>query len=222
MTSILWPRVRSSGSSQTVLLIFAIIILSALRRTYNMHRGTRFSMARTVLFLAVYVGIGLVFSGTSFYEGVPLVLAPVYALVLAGAAATSYMYSDRRVTFWRSSDGSIYFRGGVILYIIYLVGLVVRLTIDYVVIGPNVFSLTPVLTLNGTALYATIATDLLLMFGVGLLAGRNLRVLRRYQRIERGEDTIPDSPSPLGSEAGGSAPSKLSLARLFGISARSR
>jgi len=194
MTTIRSPRVRSSGSSGTVLLIFAFIIFSALRRTYNMHHGTRFSMARTALFLAVYVGIGLVFSGTSFYEGVPLLLAPVYALVLACAAAASYLYSDRRITFWRSPDGSIYFRGGVIIYMIYLVGLVVRLAIDYVVIGPNVFSLTPDLALGGTTLYATIATDLLLMFGDGLLAGRNLRVLRRYQRIERGEDTILTPP----------------------------
>jgi hypothetical protein len=197
---------QSSGSSETVLIIFALIIFSALRRTYNMHRGTRFSTGRTILFLFIYAAIGLIFSATSFYEGIPVLLAPVYVLVLAGAAVASYIYSDRRITFWRRPDGAIYFRGGVIIYLIYLVGLIIRLTIDYVVIGPDVFSYTPGLVLTGTALFATVATDLLLMFGVGLLLGRNFRVLKRYRRIERGEDAIPDTPSPLGSETGSAPP----------------
>jgi hypothetical protein len=199
---------QSSGS-ETILIIFALIIFSAVRRLYSMHRGTRFSMGRTILFLVIYSAIGLIFSATSFYEGVPLILAPLYAVVLIAAAAGSYIYSDRRITFWRRDDGAIYFRGGVIIYIIYLVGLIIRLSIDYVVIGPSAFSFTPGFTLTGTDLYATIATDLLLMFGVGLLIGRNLRVLRRYRRIERGEDTIPDTPSPLGSETGSAAPSDI-------------
>jgi hypothetical protein len=197
---------QSSGSSETVLIIFALIIFSALRRTYNMHRGTRFSTGRTILFLFIYAAIGLIFSATSFYEGIPVLLAPIYVLVLAGAAVASYIYSDRRITFWRRPDGAIYFRGGVIIYLIYLVGLIIRLTIDYVVIGPDVFSYTPGLVLTGTALFATVATDLLLMFGVGLLLGRNFRVLKRYRRIERGEDAIPDTPSPLGSETGSAPP----------------
>ena len=197
----------SSGSSEGVLLIFVFIIFAAVRRTYNMHRGTRFSVGRTILFLFIYSAIGLIFSATSFYEGVPLLWAPIYALVLAAAAVASYIYSDRRITFWRRPDGAIYFRGGVIIYLIYLVGLIIRLVIDYVVIGPDVFSFTPGITLTGTALYATVITDLLLTFGVGLLMGRNLRVLSRYRRIERGEDTIPDTPSPLGSETGSAPPS---------------
>jgi hypothetical protein len=177
------------SSSEVVLLIFALIIFNALRRTYRMYRGTRFSKSRTVLYAAVYVLIGVVFSATSFYEGVPALLAPLYAVVAAVAAVGSYMYSDRRITFWKS-DGTVYFRGGVVIYLIY-----------FVVIGPDVFNFTPGLTLTGTALYATIATDLLLMLGVGLLLGRNLRVLKRYGRIERGEDTIPDTEPPLGSES---------------------
>jgi hypothetical protein len=199
----------SGSSSEVVILIFAFIIFNALRRTYRMYRGTRFSKSRTILYAAVYVLIGVVFSATSFYEGVPALLAPLYAVVAAVAAAGSYMYSDRRITFWKS-DGTVYFRGGVVIYLIYLAGLIIRLTIDFVVIGPDVFNFTPGLTLTGTALYATIATDLLLMLGVGLLLGRNLRVLKRYGRIERGEDAIPDTPPPLGSESG-SAPQPPSI-----------
>jgi hypothetical protein len=190
---------------QTIDLIFAAIIYMSARRIYNMHNGSRFSTGRTIAYVVVYAAIGLVFSAMSFYEGVSLLFAPLYALVMIGAGFVSYVYSDRRITFWKNSDGSTYFKGGVVIYFVYLAGLMVRLAIDYVVIGPNVFSFSPGLTLSGVPLYATIATDLLLMLGNGLLVGRNLRVLKRYRRIERGEDTISDTPSPLGSEAG-SAP----------------
>jgi hypothetical protein len=197
--------------SQTILVIFAAIVYVSARRVYNMHHGSRFSMERTIAYVAIYAGIGLVFSAMSFYEGVSLIFAPLYALVMVGAGVASYVYSDRRITFWKSSDGSTYFKGGVVIYFVYLAGLMARLAIDYIAIGPNVFSFSPGLALSGVPLYATIATDLLLMLGNGLLVGRNLRVLKRYRRIERGEDAIPDTPSPLGSEAGSAGWSSLRL-----------
>ena len=193
---------QSPGSSETVLIIIAFILLVAVRRVYRIYRGTRFSLGRTVVFALVYVLLGVAVSGASFYEGVPVYLAPLYALVAAVSAAASYRFADRRITFWRGPDGSLYFKGGVVIYLVYLVGLVGRLTIDYAVIGPSAFSFAPGLTLTGTALDGTIATDLLLILGVGLLIGRNIRTVRRYRRIERGEDKIPDSPSQLGSEIG--------------------
>ena len=68
-----------------------------------MYRGTRLSMARTVTFAMVYIALGVVFCGTSFYEGVSVFLAPVYALLAAAAAVGSYIFADRRITFWRDS-----------------------------------------------------------------------------------------------------------------------
>jgi len=131
---------------------------------------------------------------------VPVLLAPLYAVLLAGAAVASYRYADRRITFWRGSDGSLYFRGGVVIYLVYLAALLIRLAIDYLAIGADVFSFSfsSSSALSGTALYGTVATDLLLMFGVGLLLGRNLRVMRRYQRIAGGKDPVPEVPSPIG------------------------
>ena len=178
------------------MIIFALIIFSVIRRTYYTHRGTRFSAARTTLFAVFYVLLGVAFSAFSFYEGVPIYLAAVYAALLAVAAVWSYGYADKRIVFWNGGDGSLWFKGGVVIYLIYVVGLIARLAIDYVVIGPAVFSFTPGLVLTGTALYATIATDLLLVFGVGLLLGRNLRVLKRYRGIKEGKEVVPDAPVP--------------------------
>lgn len=171
-----------------------------MRRVYRSYRGVRFSAARTLGIAILYVAIGSVFSITSFYEGVSLLYAVPYAALLIASAVWSYRYSDRRISFWKGGDGSsVYFKGGIVLYIIYVIGLVARISIDLIYIGPNLFSFTVGQTLSSTALYATIATDLLMMFGLGLLIGRNVRVIRRYRLIEEGKETLPDSPPPMES-----------------------
>jgi hypothetical protein len=190
-----------SLESDAILLVFAVLIASAARRTYLTYRGSRFSHERMVLFAGVYVAVGVLISATSFYEGVSLLFVPVYAFLLAVAAAGSHSYADRHIMFWTHSDGSVYFRGGVIIYLIYLAGLVVRLVVDYAVIGPDVFNaaLNPASKLAGAPLYGTVLTDLLLMFGVGLILGRSARVLERSSAIRAGRERIPDAPSALGS-----------------------
>ena len=185
---------QAPGSSETILIFIALILILAVRRVYRIYRGTHFSLGRTVLFAAVYVLLGAGFSGASFYEGVPVYISPLYALIAAASAVASYRLADRRITFWRGADGSLFFKGGVGIYLVYLVGLIARLSIDYAVIGPSAFSFAPGFTLTGTALQGTIATDLLLMFGVGLLIGRNIRTIMRYRRIERGGILCPTIP----------------------------
>lgn len=138
--------------------------------------------------------VGALFSGFSYAEGVPYLLA-VPELVLAAAAAIgSYRYSDSRISFWRPADGQLWLRGGVAIYLVYLVALIIRLGIDVVFIGPTAFTFGTVATLPGTTLYATMGADLLLTFGAGLLIGRSARVARRYSKIIRGEEKLPEAP----------------------------
>lgn len=82
------------------------------------------------------------------------------------------------------------------VYLIYAVGLVARLSIDLTFIGPAMFGFTSAITLTGTALYGTMATDLVLVFGAGLLIGRNVRAVKRCRRIQRGEESVPSTPPP--------------------------
>ena len=79
--------------------------------------------------------------------------------------------------------------GGVVIYLVYLVALVARLALDVAFLGPAAFSLSSA-SLTGAALYSTIATDLLLVFGVGLLLGRAARLAMRYSKISRGEERV--------------------------------
>jgi hypothetical protein len=44
---------QGPGSSETVLIVIAFVLLLAVRRVYRIYRGTRFSLGRTVLFAAV-------------------------------------------------------------------------------------------------------------------------------------------------------------------------
>ena len=60
---------------------------------------------------------------------------------LIGATIVSHNLADRRIVFWRGSDGSIWYKGGIIIYLIYVIGLVARLSVDFIVIGPSAFRL---------------------------------------------------------------------------------
>jgi hypothetical protein len=81
--------------------------------------------------------------------------------------------------------------------LIYIAGLVARIAIGIVFIGPQAFSFvaTPgALPPDASAVDAGIVTDVLLSLGAGLLVGRNARVLRRYSLISRGQETVSDAP----------------------------
>jgi hypothetical protein len=185
----------SAGSGGEDIIIFlALYILLVLRRVYRSYRGMRFSTAGTTFALIFYVAIGSFLSILSFFEGVSLIFAAPYAALLIAAAAWSYRYADSRIAFWRGGDGSVYFKGGVLLYLVYVVGFIARISIDIAVFGPSFLTFTASEALTSTALYATIATDLLLMFGLGLLVGRNLRILKRARLIKEGKEVLPDSP----------------------------
>lgn len=189
----------SSGSgAQTIIIVLALVVFMMLRRVYRSYSGTRFSEAGTLLTLVLYGAIGAGLSILSFFEGVSLLLAVPYLILIAASSVWSYRYADRRIAFWRGGDGSVYFKGGVILYLIYVAGFVARLSIDIFVLGPNALTtFSTAETLTSTTLYATIATDLLLMFGLGLLIGRNARIIRRWRLINEGKETLPDSPPAL-------------------------
>lgn len=191
----------SSASAQggspgtSIIIFFAVFVLLVIRRIYRSYAGTRFSAGRTIGYAVFYVVLGSFFSILSFFEGVSLIFALPYALLLLGAAFFSYRFTDRRISFWSGGDGSVYFKGGVLLYVIYVVGLVARLSIEVIFFGSNFFAVAPGSTsLTPVEVEATIATDLLMMFGLGLLIGRNARVLARYRRIEAGKEELPSSP----------------------------
>ncbi len=184
------PSVTSNLSSSyaVVVLVVAFILLRVSGRALASHRVAVFSVYRAYAYTAVYVLIGAGFSALPYTEGVPYYFALPEVAIAAAAAVGAYLYSDKRIAFWKEGE-ALYFRGGVVIYVIYLVALVARLTLDVAFLRPAAFSFSSA-ALTGAPLYSTMATDLLLTFGVGLVLGRAMRLTKRYAKISRGEEQV--------------------------------
>ena len=158
-------------------------------------KGTKVSKARAIGFAVYYVAFASCFLISSFLEGVPAYFSPLYGAVGAVAAYGSNRFADKRLVFWKGEDGSIYMKGAILIYVIYVAGLITRILIELYFVG-SVFNFAApgAAALSSTALDATAATDLLLTFGVGLLLGRTIRTLKRYNLIVQGKEQVLDSP----------------------------
>ncbi len=188
-----------SGANYSAVYIFlGILILLVIRRFSRVIRGSKVSKGRTVAFSIYYLAFaGLLIAVSIVSGGISAVDLVLYALVGAVGAYGSYVFSDARIGFWKGADGSIYYKGAIIVYIIYIVGLIARIAIDLVFIGPQAFAFTAGATspaLSSSAIDAGIATDALLSLGVGLLVGRNMRVMKRYNAIVAGKEAVTDTP----------------------------
>jgi hypothetical protein len=188
----------SGANDSTVYIFLGILILLVIRRFSRVIRGSKVSLSRTIIFSVYYLGFaGLLIAVSVLYGGVSATDLVLYALVGAVAAYASYIFSDKRIGFWKGADGSIYYKGAIVVYLIYIVGLITRIAVDLVFIGPQAFSFSvggTTTTLSSTAIDAGIFTDLLLCLGVGLLVGRNLRVMKRYNAIMAGKEQVTDTP----------------------------
>ncbi len=179
----------SSNASLYFIIFLVIIIVFRMRRIIN---GTRVSVARTIGYSAWYVIFGVLILFGSFFLPIPIEYFIAYPILFAVTFLIAFEIARRRIVFWKSEDGSIYSKGGVPIYLFYIFGLIARIAIGYIYIGPNflVSFPTSTTTLSGVAISATVATDLILIAGVGLLFGRNMRILGKYLAIKSGKETI--------------------------------
>lgn len=186
----------SSSSGSDIYVILGVLVLLVFRRFARVIRGTKVSEGRTIAFAIYYLGFASLLIAVSIVSGgvSPDYLA-LYALVGAVGVYGAYVFSDKRIGFWKGADGSIWYKGAIIVYLIYIVALVTRIAIDLAVIGPNAFTFTaPTTTLSPTVVDAGIAVDVLLALGSGLLTGRNIRVWKRYKGIMAGKEQVGDTP----------------------------
>ena len=191
-----------SGSASGSLFFIAILVIIVLMRIRRVINGTRVSLARTVGYSAYYVVFAGLFLSESFFIGIPMGFFVTYPILFLAAFYAAYSIARKRLVFWKLDDGSIYSKGGMPVYITYVGGLIARIAIGYIFIGPNFFSFSALpQSLSESAIIATLLTDLLLVFGVGLLFGRNMQILRKYRGYKSGRETI----SSLGSGLEGSS-----------------
>ena len=188
----------NTANDASIYIFLGVLILLVLRRFARVIRGSRVSRGRTIAFAVYYLAFAALLIAVSVLSGgvSPDYLA-LYVLVAVVGAYGSYVFSNNRLGFWKGADGSIYYKGAILVYVIYLVGLITRIAIDLVLIGPQAFTFSPgaaTPTLSATAIDAGIVTDVLLALGSGLLTGRNIRVMKRYDLIVAGKEQVPDTP----------------------------
>jgi hypothetical protein len=192
-----------------LIFTFAITIIIIIFRIRKVIQGTKVSVKKTIIFSAYYLSIASFLVYNSFLiGGVPFVYVVPYSAVVIAAGYCSYRYSKRILSFWKlpNSDGSstIYSRGGLAIYLLYIAALIVRSAINFIFIGSEKFyfnnqqeailenSSSAILIMPplvhtdpATTILAFTATDILLMVGAGLLIGRNARVLKYYYRDKK-------------------------------------
>ena len=150
-------------------------------------------MARTLGYTGFYLALAAFAISTSYIFGVPVEYFGLDLLLLLAGSFWAFRHAGKRLVFWKQGN-AVYVKGASIIYAIYVVGLIARLAIEYIFVPNFGFSTAAVPTLSPEALGATIITDLLLSFGVGLLIGRNMQILKRYKAIQSGVESVPESP----------------------------
>jgi hypothetical protein len=188
---------------------FIIIIIIIIFRLRKVKKGTKVSVKKTILFSTYFVAIASFLVYNSFLvSAIPHGYLISYFGVAVAATYGSYIYSKRSLSFWRvppdnidgDSSSSIYSKGGLAVYLLYVSALTIRVAINFFFIGSEIFYfnnqtilenssavfIMPMLrTDTATTILAFAATDFLLMVSVGLVIGRNARVLRYYYQIKK-------------------------------------
>jgi hypothetical protein len=142
----------------------------------------------------------------SFLIGsVPAVYVIPYFVVVV-AIYLSYVHSKRTLSFLKSpvstnGNSAIYVKGGLSMYFLYVAALTIRIVINFLFIGPERFYFNNQQTILGNPTAAVIMPifhtdaamsmlaftigDFLLIIAMGLIIGRNARVLRYYYQQKK-------------------------------------
>ena len=170
---------------------FAITSILIVIRIRKVLQSTKISIRRLILFSAYYIIIACYLIYNSLSLDMPITYVIPYAIAGALTTYISYKHSQKSLLFWMQ-DSSPYVKGGLLVYIFYVAALSIRIAINLLFIGYQEVTFNQqgdIITINRPIvstmpelrLSSLIVTDSLLVVGVGLLIGRNLRVMEYYR-----------------------------------------
>jgi len=186
----------------SLIFTFVIIIIISVLRIRRSIQGTKVSVKKTIIFSAYFVAVTSFLVYNSFLIGSVAVLfvIPYFAAVIV-TIYYSYIHSKRSLSLLKILDSkggnsAIYVKGGLSMYFLYVAALTIRVVINFLFIGSERFYFNKEQTIlgnqNATAIMpflhtnpamitlASTVTDFLLIIAMGLIIGRNARVLRYY------------------------------------------
>ena len=77
----------------------------------------------------IYLVLTCFFAVISFLIGIPFLYLIAYLAVFIISQFVSYHYADRSLSFWKTPDGSIYSKDGLLIHVVYIVSVVLRFAI---------------------------------------------------------------------------------------------
>jgi hypothetical protein len=186
----------------SLIFTFVIIVIISVLRIRRSIQGTKVNVKKTIIFSVYFVAITSFLVYNSFLIGSVAVLYVIpYFVVVIVTIYCSYMHSKRSLSFLKLLDGNgdnsaIYVKGGLSMYFLYVAALTIRVVINFLFIGSerfyfnkeqtilgneNATAIMPMLHTNPAMMTLTsTVTDFLLIIAMGLIIGRNARVLRYY------------------------------------------
>jgi hypothetical protein len=195
----------------SLIFTFLIIIIISVLRIKRSIQGTKVNVKKTIVFSAYFVAITSFLVYNSFLIGSVAVLyvIPYFAVVIV-TIYYSYIHSKRSLSFLKlpdskSGNSAIYVKGGLSMYFLYLAALTIRVVINFLFVGSERFYFNKEQTIlgneNATAIMpflhtnpammtlVSTVTDFLLIVAMGLIIGRNARVLRYYYQQKKEQMT---------------------------------
>ena len=157
-------------------------------------QGTKINIRKSTLFLIYYTTVVSYLIYNSFSIGVSVTYLIPYVLIVIFSGFFSYWYSKASLLFWREKiDNNLYVKGGILIYLVYILTLIVRIIINLIFIGYQEINFTEegkIITINHPLVYidaytritSLIVTDSLIMLGTGMLIGRYTRVIEYRHR----------------------------------------
>ena len=162
-----------------------MIVVVLVFRFRKIVSGGPVSKNKIIFSMISYFAISVFAVFSSFQAGVSTWYIFAYVGVLVGATYLSHRHVDKAIAIWRADDGKIHAKGGNIPYVIWVMGLVSRFVLGYVFLGS--LYLTPSFAaqknLSSFDIEITLVVDLIMMLGVGALAGRNLRLISKIKNF---------------------------------------
>ena len=173
-------------ASYQILIFVVVIAIVMVFRFRKMLSGGLVNKNRVILATISYLGISIFTVFSSFPVGVSIWYVFAYAGMLVGATYLSHRLVRDGIKVWKSDDGKIHAKGGNIPYVIWIVGLVSRFALGYVFIGPDYFmtGYGSQKILSTLAIEVTLVVDLIMMLGVGALAGRNINLISKIKNFK--------------------------------------
>src|SRR3989442_1454918 len=138
----------NNSAFSILIFTFVIIIIIIIFRVRKVKKGTKVSSKKTILFSAYFVAIASFLVYNSFLvSAIPVGYLIPYIGVAVAATYSSYIYSKRSLSFWKlpptnldgDSSSSIYSKGGLAVYLLYVSALTIRVAINFLFIDPEKF-----------------------------------------------------------------------------------